>query len=584
MTGTDTVRARLAEAVADDYALLHELGRGGMASVHLARDLALDRLVAIKVMAPELAALPEMAERFLQEARIAAALAHPHIIPIYAVRRRGDLLYIVMRYVAGRPLDDVLRAAGPLPLPMVRAILTQVAAALEAAHRAGVVHRDIKPANILLDEHGDAVVADFGIARLAEQPGRTQAGQTVGTPEYMSPEQCAGGVVTGATDQYALGVVAYELLTGKPPFTGDSIVQIVWKMVHEAVQPLASRRPDCAGPVAVAVHRMLAHRAEDRWGSVTEAIAALGPLALGADDPQRAALQALARGASQPTRASATVRLPVEPDAESAAHPAAVPTPTAVAAIGLPLPAAVLCIDDAVQLRPTVQDANGTTLGDAPVSWSSSDPAVVRVDADGTVTALRAGTAQVLARSGDALATMTIAVTRVAPRDLKVASPAQPLEVGDRIPLTLVTGDLAGALPHPRLAAWTSSDAARCRVDSLGRLHALAEGVVTITVRSGGKVASKTLRIVPAVVSAVHLAVPVPRVAPGAQLQLVASPANTRGHPVPDVPVRWEVSDPAIAAISAEGVLTARSRGQVLVAARAGGRVGTARILVGEVV
>ncbi|MBX3174745.1 MAG: protein kinase [Gemmatimonadaceae bacterium] len=575
MPVSDPLRDRLSEAVAGDYALLQELGRGGMASVHLARDLALDRLVAIKVMAPELAAVPEMAERFLQEARIAAALSHPHIIPIHAVRRRGDLLYIVMRYVAGRPLDQVLRRAGPLPLPMVRAILTQVAAALDVAHRAGVVHRDIKPANILLDEQGDVVVADFGIARLGEQPGRTQAGQTVGTPEYMSPEQCAGETVSGATDQYALGVVAYELLTGAPPFTGEGLVQIVWRMLNEQIAPLAARRPDCAGQVAAAVHRMLERHASDRWPSVGEAVRAMGALALPENDPVRRALAALARGDASAVTAAATV-------VSSPQHaPAVTPPPRELAAaLQLPLPGAVMCIDDAVGFVPEARDAAGAPLQGAALDWSSSDPAVARVDAEGTVTAIRAGSARVMVRSGEALAAMAIVVTRAAPRLLRITAPAEPLEVGDRITLALATGDTPGSLPHPRLAAWRSSDPTVCTVDATGRVHALAEGTVEIRASAGGVVATKALRVERARVSAVHLAVPAPRVAPGAQLRLAASPANTRGHPVPGLPVSWEVSNPAIAAITADGVLTARGRGHVMVAARVGGRVGTARVLV----
>ncbi|MBX7119893.1 MAG: serine/threonine protein kinase, partial [Gemmatimonadaceae bacterium] len=283
-------RARLAEAVAGEYELLEELGRGGMATVHRARELALGREVAIKVMAPELLAVEGMAERFVNEARIAAALSHPHIIPIHAVRRHGDVLYFVMKYVAGRPLDAILRDAGPLPVDVVRAVLTQVGAALDAAHRRGVVHRDVKPANILIDEHGDAVVADFGIARVSEQPGRTQAGQTVGTPQYMSPEQCAGTPLSGAADQYALGVVAYELLTGRPPITGEGLVQVVWNMMHQRMVPVAERRADCPAALALAVHRMLAHDAADRFPSVADAIAALPALALAPDAPARRTL------------------------------------------------------------------------------------------------------------------------------------------------------------------------------------------------------------------------------------------------------------------------------------------------------
>ena len=170
-----------------EYEVLTELGRGGMATVDLAHDIALDRKVAIKVMSPALFSGEGMVERFKREARTAAALSHPHIIPIFAVKESQDLLYFVMKFVEGRPLDSIIKEVGPLPIPMVQAILTQVGGALGYAHRHGVIHRDVKPANIMLDSEGWAVVTDFGIAKVAEVHGLTMTGATVGTPSYMSP-------------------------------------------------------------------------------------------------------------------------------------------------------------------------------------------------------------------------------------------------------------------------------------------------------------------------------------------------------------------------------------------------------------
>ncbi|MDH4351526.1 MAG: serine/threonine-protein kinase, partial [Gemmatimonadota bacterium] len=212
----------LRKATAGDYDIAGELGRGGMATVFLAHDIALDRKVAIKVMTPSLVTGAGMVERFKREARTAASLSHPHIIPIYAVRETDRLLFFVMKFVEGRSLDTVIRHQGPLPIPMVQAIMSQVGGALGYAHRRGIVHRDMKPANIMLDDEGWAVVTDFGIAKVADARGLTMTGVTIGTPSYMSPEQCASKEVTGATDQYSLGIVAYELLTGKVPFDADS--------------------------------------------------------------------------------------------------------------------------------------------------------------------------------------------------------------------------------------------------------------------------------------------------------------------------------------------------------------------------
>src|SRR5437870_7930097 len=224
-------REALRKATLGDDEVLAELGRGGMATVYLAHDLALDRKVAIKVLAPALLLMGEgMVERFKREARTAAALSHPHIIPIYAVKESENVLYFVMKYVRGRALDAVIRDVGPLPIAMVQAILAHVSDALGYAHRHGVIHRDVKSANIMLDEDGWAVVTDFGIAKVVQAEGLTLTGVTVGTPTYMSPEQCDMRKVTGASDQYSLGVVAYEMLTGHLPFKGDSTMSVMYEI------------------------------------------------------------------------------------------------------------------------------------------------------------------------------------------------------------------------------------------------------------------------------------------------------------------------------------------------------------------
>src|SRR5260370_417412 len=202
----------LRQATLGEYEILAELGRGGMATVFLAHDLALDRKVAIKVLAPALLLMGEgMVERFKREARTAAALSHPHIIPIYAVKESDHVLYFVMEYGGGRKLEPMIQAAGPLAIPMVQTIVAHVSDALSYAHRHGVIHRDIKSANIMLDEDGWAVVTDFGIAKVVQAQGLTMTGVTVGTPTYMSPEQCATEEVTGASDQYSLGVAAHAV-------------------------------------------------------------------------------------------------------------------------------------------------------------------------------------------------------------------------------------------------------------------------------------------------------------------------------------------------------------------------------------
>src|SRR5438552_4131798 len=286
----------LRQATLGQYEILAELGRGGMATVYLAHDLALDRKVAIKVLAPALLLMGEgMVERFKREARTAAALSHPHIIPIYAVKESEHVLYFVMKYVQGRALDTVIRDVGTLPIPMVQTILAQVGDALGYAHRHGVIHRDIKSANIMLDEDGRAVVTDFGIAKVVQAEGLTMTGVTVGTPTYMSPEQCATRDVTGASDQYSLGVVAYEMLTGRLPFLGESTMAVMYAHFNERPRPVAELRPDCPPNLSAGVMRMLEKDPARRWPSMDDIVAVCGRPSLRHDDPIRGEMITLAK-------------------------------------------------------------------------------------------------------------------------------------------------------------------------------------------------------------------------------------------------------------------------------------------------
>ena len=216
----DPLFDRVRAATAGEYVIEGELGRGGMAAVYLGRDVALHRRVAIKVMLPEMARVAGSQERFVVEARTAAQLDHPGIVTIYAVKQSGGLTFIVMKYIEGQTLDHVLATRGPLDSGVVAAIGSHVAQALQFAHSHGVVHRDVKPSNIIIDTTGHPVVADFGIAKVSTSPSLTMAGATLGTPAYMCPEQCLGLPVTPASDQYSLGVVLYQLLTGRVPFSG----------------------------------------------------------------------------------------------------------------------------------------------------------------------------------------------------------------------------------------------------------------------------------------------------------------------------------------------------------------------------
>ena len=283
----DEVLQMLIETVIGEYDVYGLLGRGGMASVYLALDLALNRKVAIKVMSPALLHGDDSVARFKREAQTSAGLQHPNIIPIYAVKHTPKLVYFVMKYIEGRPLDSIIKEVGPLPVDMARTLLSQIASGLQFAHKKGVVHRDIKPANIMVDEEGTAIVTDFGIAKVAEAKGLTMTGSTVGTPYYMSPEQYSGTNITGAADQYSLGIVAYEMLTGHTPFEGDSIMTVMKGHLMDAPAPIVAKRADLPKNIADTIMRMIEKKPEDRFPDLTEFVKALDARVLADTDPVR---------------------------------------------------------------------------------------------------------------------------------------------------------------------------------------------------------------------------------------------------------------------------------------------------------
>jgi len=273
----DPVFLRLQSLVAGRFSLEREIGRGGMGIVYLARDVALERPVAIKVLAPSLAARADMRARFLREARVAAQCFHPHIVPIHAVEDADDLAWIVMAYVRGETLADRLRRAGPLPPDEIRRLAREVGWALAYAHQRGVVHRDIKPENLLIDgSTGRYVIADFGIAHVADHD--TPVGTSVaGTARYMAPEQAMGEAIDGRADLYALGVTLFVAASGRAPFTGSSAVALV---AQHATQPAPSIRalvPSMPLELARAIDRCLAKQPEGRFADAGRFLAAIEP-------------------------------------------------------------------------------------------------------------------------------------------------------------------------------------------------------------------------------------------------------------------------------------------------------------------
>ncbi len=266
----------LAAALADRYRIERELGAGGMATVYLARDLKHERDVAIKVLKPELAESVGR-ERFLREIQLAARLSHPHILPLFDSGEVAGALFYVMPNVQGQSLRDRLAATARLPVGDAIRIAEEVAGALDHAHRAGVVHRDIKPENIMLQD-GHALVTDFGIGKALSDAGGdtlTQAGMSVGTPAYMSPEQAVGEEVDGRSDLYSLGCVLYEMLAGEPPFTGPNAQAVIAKRFVQVPAEITALREGVPRPVARALQDALQRTPIDRPATAAVWIAAL---------------------------------------------------------------------------------------------------------------------------------------------------------------------------------------------------------------------------------------------------------------------------------------------------------------------
>jgi serine/threonine protein kinase len=328
----DLLGQMLSEATLGDYDIYGELGRGGMAAVYLGLDLALNRKVAIKTMLPDLVTKEGMVARFKREAQTAAALSHPHVIQIFTVKSTEKLVYFVMKFIEGRSLESVINDKGGIPLDMAQVLLSQVGGALAYAHRKNVVHRDIKPANIMIDEDGWAIVTDFGIAKVQVEQNLTATGTAIGTPHYMSPEQFHNKAVTGASDQYSLGIVAYEMLTGKKPFDGGTYAEIITQHLFEGAPDPRTIKKDIPQGAVDVIKKMLSKDPADRYPdceAAVQAFAAVHIPAKSSGDVVRTQMISLAKsGPQKKVRMSVPMSpIPVQkkqpPAAATAIEPAA---------------------------------------------------------------------------------------------------------------------------------------------------------------------------------------------------------------------------------------------------------------------
>jgi serine/threonine-protein kinase len=613
-----------------EFEILAELGRGGMATVYLAHDIPLDRKVAIKVMS---AALMDegLAERFRREARTAAALNHPHIIPVYAVRERSGLLYFVMKFIPGQSLDPIVKSGAPISIPMAHVILAQAAAALGYAHRRGVIHRDVKPANIMLDDEGWVVMTDFGIAKVATATGLTMTGVTVGTPAYMSPEQCAGKEVTGASDQYSLGVLAYELITGQKPFTATTAMAMMYSHFNDTPAPLRSLRPDCPPELEEKVLRMLAKAPEDRWQSIEEIF---GAPSLAHDDPNRKALVNLALSSSQNAAIAGAISSPTSPvpPARRSATTVAMAGPgSATSRFGEPPAIPVSgASTPAPGRRPIPRPDGGNRTSTIAIGATAAAalvvagyfalrnrPATSALPPD-SMTPPVSSAAPDTVRQVD---TAKVVVPVPAPESLRATPPApQPeapppavtlasvrattssvdLEIGKstRVAAQVFGSDGNLMRQHPAIG-WRSSAPRIASVARDGTIRALTAGTASVIASVSGRSDTIAVRVTAAYVAPppVVAAAPETTVAPpptvanvglsepntplkvGESVLLALSVRDTRGNTLTDRRASWESSDPAIASV-VNGTVTARAAGSATITATVEGRSATARVTV----
>jgi hypothetical protein len=284
------------------YELEQEIGHGGMAVVYRARDLSLGRVVAVKLLAPELARNEVFRLRFASESRAAAAIDHPHIVPVFAAGESEGVLYIAMRYVEGRDLRTLLDRRGTLSVTQAVRITSQIASALEAAPAHGLVHRDVKPGNVLVAEGTDSehpehvYLTDFGLTKKSSSlTGFTRVGQFVGTIDYVAPEQIAGKPVDGRGDQYSLGCVVFELLTGTAPYRREEDLALLWAHMHDPPPTVTEARPGLPPALDAVLARALAKEPDDRYATCMDFVIALrgasGPVVRHAPTQVVAALQ-----------------------------------------------------------------------------------------------------------------------------------------------------------------------------------------------------------------------------------------------------------------------------------------------------
>ena len=620
---------RVAAATQGRFEIAGELGRGGMAAVYLAHDLRLDRKVAIKVMLPGLAMNEEMVERFELEAKNAARLGHEHIVTIYSVEEAADVNFFVMQFIEGASLGEMIKVHGEVPVDVARHLLSQVAGALHFAHTQGVVHRDVKPGNVVVDARGNGIVTDFGISKGMGASDLTQAGSLVGTPAYMSPEQWRGLRAGPASDQYALGVMAYELLTGAPPFTGATM-ELRDRHVTAAPPDLAALRTDCSPDLVAAITRMLAKQPEERWPTLRDAQRAVAPgpavdrdeirdrtialsnAAVAAKRPATVAATPVSQsgsGTSQSAPAanrSATVAAtPVSQSGSGTSQPAPEAPPSPAAGVTTPATVIAEVVSPAAQgiagreeTRPVAPPGESgpvtAPVPARPVARQAPDRPATKAPARQVAATPPSRRGRRLAAAGlGGLAVVAIAAWAIAPGSGASAArgappavaplPASPPAVRPALHLTVAdvalgAGDSSVAMAWsmgagdstPVAVRWRSSDSSVVAVDPGGSIVARGAGAAWVVGEDSASADSVSIQV-HASVAALRI-FPAPRrpllVGEGIRLRVGRRDAVGEGSAVSDV--EWHSEAPGVASVDARGQVTAGAPGTAIIVATVG--------------
>lgn len=559
---SDTLLERLRVATAGTYDIAGVLGRGGMAVVFVGEDLRLRRTVAIKVMEPSLSLIPGMAERFLEEARTLARLQHPNVIVVHDVQRSKGLNFFVMTLIEGGGVDELCHRTSPLPIDQAQWILLGASRALAFAHSERIVHRDVKPANILVNVKGDVILTDFGIAKGVDGTGLTKSGTQIGTPVYMSPEQFTGELVGPASDQYALGITAYQLLTGAPPFSGELYALIAAHGTRAPV-PVRQLRPDCPAYLANAVMRMLEKLPQDRWPSLDDLSDVFGANLPNDGGAARRALASSARALHLERRNAVdalTAQPPMSPVPTNASRSGTGHTaPSRLVTVSPPR--ATIFVGGSLDLRASVTSERGDAEPDIIPTWSSNDPAIVTVDAMGRIAGLVPGIANVRASVDGGFSEAQITIESAPIARLSIPTPAFTMRVDDRAQPPVSAVDVTGSTRGDVALTWQSRSTQIADVESTGVVRALHPGKAVIEVSYGNLRQLIDVTVVRRPIARVLIRNVDQRLELGATRLLTVDAFDDRGVAVPAADLRWRSSAPGVIHIDSSGHALAIGQG-----------------------